>query len=66
VKKSVLAAHFLLVSLAGCMRTYRVEQYSSVNAGIASDGSTSVASHVNREERSWTGPWVVQPDQARP
>jgi hypothetical protein len=59
-------AALLLTGLGGCMRTYRVEQSSIVNAGLNSDGTSSCCSQSSRQEREWHGLWPAQPDQIRP
>lgn len=67
MRKAVLASCALaVVSLGGCLTTYRVEQSSMVNAGLNSDGTTSCCSQSNKEERLWRGPWFGQPDRAYP
>ena len=59
-------AALVLLSLCGCLRTYRAEQSSVVSAAVNSDGTTSCCNHSDREVREWHGPWLGQPDRIRP
>jgi hypothetical protein len=65
-KPALTVLAILLMSITGCIRTYRAEQYSSVNSSLNSDGTASLTRQANHEERSWTGPWLAQPDSIRP
>jgi hypothetical protein len=66
MRSALAVSALLLVGLSGCLKTYRVEQHSVTAAGIQSDGTATFANHSDREERQWSGPWVTQPDRARP
>lgn len=55
----------LLLS-AGCLRTHHVEHSRIVTTGLTADGRLTHTDDGHVSERSWHGPWLAQPDQARP
>jgi hypothetical protein len=48
------------------MHTHRVERSSVMSTAADCAGNVSSYSHDVQAERHWCGPWVVQPDRARP
>jgi hypothetical protein len=63
---TVMVAGLLALGLCGCLRTRHVEESHYTNCGPGPDGQPSSCSHSTHAERSWCGPWLVQPDRARP
>ncbi len=62
----VLAGGHLVMFLTGCMATNHVEQSRVVTTGINPCGAVTYTNQACRDERSWKGPWLGQPDGVRP
>jgi hypothetical protein len=65
LSRRVIAGMFF-VSLCGCLATRHVEGSRIVTVEVDHGGGLQVREQAEVSERSWRGPWIVQPDRASP
>ena len=64
--KLLSATACALLGLSGCLSTHHVEYHRVATTGVAPDGTVQTTRQGKESERNWHGPWVLQPDRARP
>jgi hypothetical protein len=62
----VFLGAWVCLAVCGCMSTRHVESSRVVTAGLDTSGPYTTPCQFNQDARSWHGPWVCQPERARP